>query len=86
MLTIEDCIALSDLTPAEIDAIAEHEHLPDIIATEMGCYLLHLPSGKLAIRSIIKDDIAAAQARGDFVHSSKLKYVLRHFAAHAAVV
>jgi hypothetical protein len=37
MLTLEDRIALSDLTHEEIDAIAEHEHLPETIAAELGC-------------------------------------------------
>jgi hypothetical protein len=41
MLSFEDCIALSDLTVEKVDAIAEHEHLPEIIAAELGCYLVH---------------------------------------------
>lgn len=82
MLTLEDCIALSDLTEEEIDAIAEHEHLPEIVAAEFGCYLVHLPGGQQAICAIIHDDIAAARARRDYLHSAKLKLVLRHFIAH----
>jgi hypothetical protein len=82
VLTLEDCIALSDLTEEEIDAIAEHEHVPEIIATELGCYLVHLPEGRQAIKAIIRDDIAAARARGDYLHSAKLKLVLRHFIEH----
>jgi hypothetical protein len=82
VLTLEDCIALSDLTEEEIDAIAEHEHVPEIIATELGCYLVHLPWGRQAIKAIIRDDIAAARARGDYLHSAKLKLVLRHFIEH----
>jgi len=82
MLTLEDCIALSDLTPEEIDAIAEHEHLPEVVATELGAYLVHRPDGKRAIRTIIRDDIKAANARGDLAHAAKLKLVLRHFLAH----
>ena len=38
MITIEDCIALSELTEPEILAIAEHEHVPEMIAVEMGNY------------------------------------------------
>ena len=82
MLSLEDCIALSDLTEEEIDAIAEHEHLPEIIATEMGFYLVHLPDGRRAVRAIIRDDIAAAQASGDHLHAAKLKLVLRSFIEH----
>lgn len=79
MLTIEDCIALSDLTEEEIDAIAEHEHVPEMIAVELGAYLVHLPDGQRAIRGIIREDIAHAQARREFAHSAKLKMVLQMF-------
>lgn len=82
MLTLEDCIALSDLTEEEIDAIAEHEHLPEIIATELGCYLVRMPDGRRAIREIIRDDIVQARERGDYLHSAKLKLVLRQFIEH----
>lgn len=82
MLTLEDCIALSDLTEEEIDAIAEHERLPEIVATELGSYLVHLAGGRQAIAAIIRDDIASARARRDYLHSAKLKLVLRHFIEH----
>ena len=82
MLTLEDCIALSDLTQEEIDAIAEHEHLPEIVAAELGNYLVHHASGRKEIKAIIRDDIAMARERGDPLHSAKLKLVLRHFIEH----
>jgi len=84
MLALEDCIALSNLTAEEVDAIALHEHLPEIVAAEFGNYLLRLPEGKRAIRAIITDDIAHAQAQGDHTRSAKLKLVLKHFAEHMA--
>jgi hypothetical protein len=34
MITIEDCIALCGLTREEIDAVAEHEHLPEAAASD----------------------------------------------------
>ncbi len=79
MLTLEDCLGLSDLSREEIDAIAEHEHLPEVIAAELGNYLVHTATGQRAIKDIMRDDILAAQARGDFRHSAMLKLVLRHF-------
>jgi hypothetical protein len=79
MITIEDCIALSELTEPEILAIAEHEHVPEMIALEMGNYLLHSPTGEACIKGIILDDIRQAQERGDLEHVTKLKMVLRHF-------
>jgi len=79
MLTIEDCIALSDLTEDEIDAIAEHEHVPEIIAAEMGSYLIHRADGVPCLKRIILDDIRDAETRGDLAHALKLRLVLRHF-------
>lgn len=86
VLSIEDCIALSGLTEEEIAAIAEHEHIPRIVALELGRYILCCPNGEKRIARIIRDDIEAARARGDFAHAAKLKLVLQHFIAeHASV-
>ena len=79
MLTLGDCLGLCDLGREEIQAIAEHEHLPEVIAAELGNYLVHTANGQRAIKDIIRDDILAAQARGEFCRSAKLKLVLRHF-------
>ncbi len=79
MLTLEDCLGLCDLDRDELEAIAEHEHLPEVIVAELGHYLVHTAAGQRAIKDIMRDDILSAQARGDFRHSAKLKLVLRHF-------
>jgi hypothetical protein len=39
MLTMTDIIGLSDLSAAEIAAVAKHEHVPEVIACEIGSYL-----------------------------------------------
>lgn len=79
MLTYEDCVGMSELTAEEIDAIAEHEHVPAIVAVEMGRYLVTTPEGSLALKRIILDDIEAARARGDTLHAACLRLVLRDF-------
>lgn len=79
MLSYEDCLAFCQLTSAEVDAIAEHEHIPQIVAAELGNYLLAAPDGNMRIRRIILDDIAAARLRGDTLHALALKLVLREF-------
>ena len=60
MLTYEDCLGLCELNPDEIRAIAEHEHIPEVIAMEMGNYLCETTGGQKRIRRIIVDDIQAA--------------------------
>ena len=84
MLDIESCIALSGLTEEEIEAIAEHERVPEMLAVELGGYLVQLPDGQKRIRRIIADDIAAARERGDHARVARLKLVLRHFLEHHA--
>jgi hypothetical protein len=70
---------MTDLTQAEVDAISEHEHLPAIIALELGNYLVHTAKGQPRIRKMIVDDIEAAEARGDAARSAELKLVLKNF-------
>jgi hypothetical protein len=79
MLTFEDCLGLCDLTEEEILAIAEHEHIPEMAAVELGNYLVHEPGGEMRIKAIIRDDIADACARGDRKHELALKALLRNF-------
>ena len=79
MLSLEDCIALCGLTEAEVLAIAEHEHIPEIAASELGHYLVRTLEGELCIKSMICDDIAAAVSRGDRVRELALKRVVRDF-------
>jgi hypothetical protein len=79
MLTFDDCVALCELTEDEIAAIAEHEHLPMIVAAELGNYLIHGPDGALRIKRIILDDMLAANRSRDSGRHLALKLVLRHF-------
>ncbi len=81
MLTLQDCIELSELSEEEILAIAEHEHIPEMLAVEMGNYLIHTPSGEKRIKRMIVDDIAHAKETGDVKHAAVLKSVLKHFVA-----
>lgn len=79
MLTIQDCIELSELTEDEILAIAEHEHLTEMVALELGNYLVHSPSGEKRIKRMIQDDIAHATETGNVEHAAVLKSVLKHY-------
>src|SRR5262245_49468460 len=79
MISLADCIVLCGLTEAEVLAIAEHEHVPEIAAAAIGRYLLKEPNGAEKIRDMIRDDIHNALSRGDKDHASELLMVLRHF-------
>ena len=79
MLSLEDCIAMCGLTEAEVRALAQHEHIPEIAAAEMGNYLVSSQTGKRYIKSAIRDDVAHALACGDHERALVLKLVLRSF-------
>lgn len=79
MLTVQECLDFCDLSAEEIDAIATHEHLPQVAAAALGQYLIECPDGVPRIRRIILDDIAAAESRGDRARALELKLVLKHF-------
>lgn len=81
MLTYEDCIALCELSEEEVAAIAEHEHVPEIVALEMGHYLVHSDDGEPCIRSLILDDIAHCRDTGNREKEEQLIMVLKHFIA-----
>jgi DNA repair protein RadC len=79
MISIADCIGLCGLTEAEVLAIAEHEHIPEIAAAALAQYLLRQDKGAGKIREMIIDDIQQAQARGDREHVQTTLHVLHHF-------
>ena len=81
-LSIQDCIDMSELTEDEILAIAEHEGLSEILALELGSYLVHAEGGEKRIKRMIQDDIKSAQASGDSKRSAMLKSVLKHYLEH----
>jgi len=79
MLTLEDCIAFSELTEEEILAIADHEHIPEMVAAEMGNYLVHSSSGEIRVRAIIVDDIKESERSGDRTRVIVLKLILKRY-------
>lgn len=85
MLTLQDCLELCELTEDEVLAIAEHEHITEMAALELGNYLVHTPEGERRIKAMIAEDIDAARARGEIGHAAMLKLVLKRFVeTHAA--
>jgi len=79
MISLEDCIGLCGLTEEEVLAIAEHEHVPEIVATALASYLSQDDKGLDAVRDMIIDDIRDGQARDDRAHVVALLRVLHHF-------
>ena len=79
MITLEDVEDMTCLTRAEIDAVAEHDSLPELNAATLAEYLLHEHHGPARLQEMICDDIRDALHRGDKAHAKVLYGVLHHF-------
>lgn len=81
MITLEDIEDMSALTRAEIDALAEHDHISEFDAALMGDYLMHQHHGPQKVHEMICDDIRKSLNSDDTKHARELFAVLRGFLA-----
>ena len=79
MLTLKDCCDFCALTEDEVDAIADHEHLPEISAAELGGSLLKSKEGIGEIHRFMREDIANAEFHHHPEKAIELERVLAHF-------
>ena len=64
MLSMQDVIDYCDLDRGEIEAIAEHEHVPMAVAAEISEILLCSPEGVCQLHTMIIENMQRAQAVG----------------------
>ena len=79
MLSLEDLIGFCDLTPDEVHAIAEHEHVAETVAVVLGSCLLQSERGCEQIRDMLMDNLRTAVRQHDVPHARQLVSTLRHF-------
>ena len=82
MLTYEDCLSQCALTEEEVEAIAEHEHVPTIIAIGLGEKLLHSEQGVRTIHRMIMEDLQRCRSERDAGrrrHLQRLQNAAQHF-------
>ncbi|WP_371323014.1 hypothetical protein VX159_11400 [Dechloromonas sp. ZY10] len=78
MLSIQDVLDYCDLDRGEIEAIAEHEHLPLAVAAELGEALLSTPEGVCQVHTMIIENIQHALDGGHYQHAQELVTVYEH--------
>lgn len=90
MLSLQDCLDFSDIPQDTIEAIAEHEQVPEIVAAEIGCTLISTRQGICRIRQYFRDNLAHARDCGQTAkaravdkayHEFELAYPLRNHVA-----
>jgi hypothetical protein len=81
MISLDDIEDMTDLTRAEIEAIAEHEHVGEGVAALLGDYLMHAHHGPARVQEMICEDIREALHKDDLPHARTLFETLRRFVA-----
>lgn len=81
MLTWDDFLAYCQLSEDEVDAVADYQGVPRIVAAQMAYCMLREPAGQQVFRSILIDDIETARRRGDGATLARYQSVLERFDA-----
>ena len=83
MISVEECVGLSDLQEDEVAAIAEHEHVPTIVAAGMGNELLKTPRGVYQLHVMFRENLEQACGRRQLDRAKSIERTYRRFmAAH----
>ena len=78
MLPIQDVIDYCDLERGEIEAIAEHEHVPVVVAAELSEQLLSTPQGVYRLHTMIIENMEHALEHGEYQHVKDLSETYKH--------
>ncbi len=78
MLTLKECLDYCDLDMDEVMAVAEHEHLPAIVAAELCFELLQSPQGVCCMHTMVLDDLQSAIAHGECERAQRLTSTYQH--------
>jgi hypothetical protein len=78
MLSMQDLLDYCDLDRGEIEAIAEHEHIPLAVAAELSEVLLCSPEGVCRLHTMIVENMEHALQSGQFDHVTELAETYQH--------
>ncbi len=79
MLTLRDVINFTELTGAEVDAIAEHEHVSQVSATVLGNSLLESGKGVREIERFIRENLENSELDAQPNKAEYLEEILSQF-------
>lgn len=79
MLSLTDCLDFIDLDRATIEVIAEHQHIPPVVAAELGDKLLASAKGIYRIHEMHRDLIAKAAQTNHLAREKALRQIYAVF-------
>ena len=81
LVTVQECVDMSELSNDAIRAIAEHEHIPEVVAAELGQTLLKASGGVARIQRMLEENLELAVEAGGPDRIDDRKRVLERFMA-----
>lgn len=78
MLTLDQCIDLCGLNSEEVELLAEHASVPEIVAAQMACKMLQSREGVEQLECILHRRLAEARACGDNCMAQKAERASHH--------
>ena len=78
MLSLQDVIDYCDLDRGEIEAVAEHEHVPVAVAAELSDQLLCSQDGVCRLHSMVIENMQHALEAGQYEHVKELAETYQH--------
>jgi hypothetical protein len=79
MLSLRDCLDFVDMDSATIEVIAQHQHLSDIVAAELGNELIKDLRGIHAIHLMHRELIAHAAEQSNLEEEQRLRKLYTAF-------
>jgi hypothetical protein len=81
LLTVQECVDMSEPANEVIRAIAEHEHIPEVVAAELGQTLLKATGGIAKIQRMLEENLELAVQADEHDRIDDRKRVLERFIA-----
>ncbi len=81
MLSLEDCVALCGLTDDEVQLVADHEHVPTIVAAELASELMKSRRGIYRLKGMMLDELERAKLTNHRDRARQIDDVYRAFNA-----
>lgn len=79
MLSLDECVDFCGLDNDEVEGIATHEHVPLIVAAELGYQMLQTDEGIAALQAMLRENIDIARCRGETARADSYAAIYRHF-------
>jgi len=85
MVSLDECIGMSGLQEDEVAVVAEHEHVPLMVAAELAQTLLETPKGVYRLHEMFQDRLAALATGRDRLKERQLAGLYAQFRARHPV-